>query len=120
VLKGKELLRMNGIFWVVYFLVIIAAYVFVAYCLQAIAKKFNIENDWFAYVPFLNFWLMVKIAGRDVVWFILLLIPCVNIIALIIIYMDIAEKCGKTRAYGLLMLIPIVNFFILWQLAFGT
>ena len=46
--------------------------------------------------------------------------PCVDIIALIIIYMDIAEKCGKERVYGVLMIIPIVNFFIIWQLAFGT
>lgn len=111
---------MNGIFWVVYFLVIIAAYVFVAYCLQAIAKKQNAENDWFAWVPLLNLWLMVQIAGRDVLWFILCLIPCVNIFAIIIIWMDIAEKCGKERVYGVLMIIPIVNFFILWTLAFGT
>ncbi len=108
---------MDSLFLIIYFLVVIAVYVFVAWCLQTIAKKFNVENDWFAYVPILNLWLMTKIADREVLWFILLLIPCVNIIALIIIWMDIAEKCGKERYYGILMIIPIVNFFIIWTLA---
>ncbi len=109
---------MDAVLMILYFLFIIAIYVFVAYCMQRIAKRFNIENDWFAYVPILNLWLMTQIAGREVLWFILCLIPCVNIVAIIIIYMDIAEKCGKERIYGLLLIIPIVNFFILYQLAF--
>jgi hypothetical protein len=110
---------METVLLVVYFLVLIAIYVFVAYCLQTIAKKFDVENDWFAYVPILNLWLLTRIAGRELLWFILLLIPCVNIVALIIIWMDIAEKCGKSRNYGILMIIPLVNFYIIWTLAFG-
>lgn len=110
---------MNGALFVIYFLFIIAMYVFTAYCLQAIANKLGVENSWFAWVPILNLWLMVQVAGRDVLWFVLCLIPCVSIIALIIIWMDIAERCGKDRTFGILMIVPILNFWVLWQLAFG-
>jgi hypothetical protein len=108
---------MNAVLFIIYAIVSIAIYVFIAWCLQTIAKRFNIENDWFAYVPILNMWLMTKIAEREVLWFILLLIPCVNIIAMIIIWMDIAEKCGKERWFGILMIIPLVNLWVVWTLA---
>jgi len=109
----------NGALTVIYFFVVIALYAFGAYCLQAIAKKLGVENDWFAWVPILNIWLAVQIAGRDVLWFVLCLIPCVNFVAMIIIFMDIAEKCGRERTYGILMIVPLLNLWVLWQLAFG-
>lgn len=103
---------------IIYLIVLIAIYCYSAWCLQAIARRTNTPNDIWAWIPILNLWLMVQIAQRELLWFILLLIPFVNIVAMVIVFMDIAEQVGYERYYGLLLLIPIYNFYVLYQLAF--
>lgn len=105
--------------FIIYLIVLVAVYCFTAYCLQNIAKNTGTPNDIWAWIPILNFYLLVQIVQKDILWFILLLIPCVNIVAMIIIFMDLAEVCGRERWYGLLLFVPILNFYILWQLAFA-
>ncbi|MHB1362174.1 MAG: DUF5684 domain-containing protein [Thermoleophilia bacterium] len=56
----------------------VAAYVYYSFSLMTIASKTSTANGWFAWVPFLNLYLMCKIAGRPGWW--LLLVPLVNII----------------------------------------
>lgn len=115
----KEEVTMNGAFWAVYFLFIIGLYVFAAVCLMRMAQNEGEEPAWFAWVPLLNLWLMVKLAQKDVVWFILCLIPFVNIVAIILIWMAIAERLGYESWWGILMIVPFVNFYVLWRFAFG-
>lgn len=67
----------------------------------------------------LNIVLMLEIAGSDLWWILLLMVPCVNAVVGIIIWMDIAEAMDKPNWVGLLMLVPGLNFFVPYYLAFA-
>lgn len=108
----------SGVWIALYVIFILAIYLFMAFSLMKIAEKTGTPNGWFGFIPILNFWLMVQIAQRDVVWFILCLIPCVNIVIMIILWMDIAAIRGFENWWGILMIIPIFNFYVMYKLAF--
>ena len=59
------------------------------------------EHGWAAIVPFYNSYVHVKISGRNGWWFLLLLVPIVNIIFLLIISLDIAKAFGKSAIFGI-------------------
>jgi hypothetical protein len=52
-------------------------------------------------------------------WFILFLIPIVNLVIIALVWMAICERRGKPAWMGILMLIPIANLVVLLMLAFG-
>ena len=108
-----------GQFLMVFLIIGLAFYVYSSLAFMAMAKKTNTENGWMAWVPILNIYLMVKIAGKPGWWFILMLIPFVNFIVAIIIWMAIAERCGKASWMGLLILVPIANIILPGLLAWS-
>jgi hypothetical protein len=67
-------------------------------------------------VPILGTWLAWKIAGKGVISTILSFLPIVNIIMYIYFCFKISRVCGKSRWYGLLQIIPVLNFIIFWLL----
>ena len=95
------------------FIISLAIYLFTAYCLQLIAKKTNTPNEWFAWIPFLSYYLMLKIAGKPGWWFLLLLVPIVNIISMIFVLLGIAKARKKPEWWGLLILIPVVGYALI-------
>lgn len=100
------------------FVVWLALYIYIAYALQTMAKKTNTPNEWFAWIPLLNIFLLIKIAGKSYWWFLLLLIPLVNIVIAVYLWMKVAERCKKPGWVGLLIIIPVVNLFIPGYIAF--
>lgn len=103
----------------VYFLVMIAFYVYMGLCLLYMAKKTNTPNGWFGFIPILNVILMLQIAKKPIWWIILLLVPIVNIIIVIMVWMKMAEACGKESWWGILMIVPGVNLIVPAVLAFS-
>lgn len=104
------------IFWLV-------IYVFFAFCLAKIANKLGMPLGkafiW-AIIPIANIFLFLKIATKPMWWFILLLIPLVNIVIGILAWMAIAERRGKPGWWGIVIgLVPIVNIIFILILAFG-
>jgi len=97
----------------------LAFYVYMAYSLMVIAKKTNTPNEWMAWIPILNYWLMVQIARQQILWFILFLIPCTSPIALIFVWMKIAEARGKPSWWGFMWLVPIMNIITPGYIAFS-
>ena len=98
----------------------IIGYVYMAVCLMIIANKTgHTENSWFAWIPILNIILMLQVADKPIWWIILLLIPLVNIVMGIIIWMAIAEARGKESWWGILMIIPVVGLIVPGVLAFS-
>jgi hypothetical protein len=75
------------------------------------------QPGWAAIIPFYNFYILCKIAGRPGWWWILLIVPIVNIVIWIIVSIDAAKAFGKTGGFGIgLALLP----FIFWPiLGFG-
>ena len=125
------------------FIFFVAIYVYSSIALQTLAKRFNMQNTWFAWIPFLNIYLTLQIAEMEtmlVVVFILpiflqifTVIPIVNILALMLItlsslasyvinviaYMKICERRGYDKALGLLSIVYIAELVLLGILAWG-
>ena len=97
----------------------IASYILFALPLYAMGQKTNSEHAWFAFVPILNIVLMLEIAGKELWWIILFLIPCVQIVFIVITWMAIAERMNKPSWLGILMLVPGINFILPFYLAYG-
>jgi hypothetical protein len=71
---------------------------------------------WAAIIPIYNMYLVTEIAGKEILWFVLLFIPCVNIVAAVVIWMDFAKAFGKDAIWGIGMaflgpiFIPLLGF----------
>ena len=100
-----------------FFLVVIYGYV--ALALMTIATKTNTPNGWLAWIPIVNVFLMLNIAQKPAWWFILCLIPLVNIVIIIIVWMAIAEARHKPNWWGILMIVPLVNLIVPGYLAWS-
>ena len=102
-----------GCFGGVFFLIWLALLVVVIAGLWKVFEKAG-QPGWAAIVPFYNLYVLTQIAGRDIVWFILLLIPVANIIAAFMISIDIARKFGQSTGFGIgLALLPFIFYPIL-------
>lgn len=75
------------------------------------------EAGWKSLIPVWNLIVLLRIAGRPSWWVVLLLIPLVNIVALVVMYVDVAKAFGKGTGFGLGM--ALVGFVFLPILAFG-
>ncbi|MBR9975073.1 MAG: signal peptidase I [Bacteroidetes bacterium] len=94
-------------------LVILAFYVV---CLWKVFEKAG-QPGWAAIVPIYNIVILLQIVGRPTWWVILMLIPCVNIIIALLVYLDLARVFGKGAGFGVgLFLLGIIFLPIL---AFG-
>ena len=60
---------------------------------------------------------MLEIAGKPIWWIILLLIPFVNIIVVILLFMSFAKAFGKSEAFGIGL--ALLGFIFFPILAFG-
>lgn len=96
-----------------------AIYLYTSLALQTIAKKTNTENAWWAWVPIINVLLMLNIAKKPLWWILLCLIPVVNLVIFIIVWMAIAEARNKPNWWGILLIVPLVNFIVPGYLAWA-
>jgi hypothetical protein len=97
----------------------LAFYIYYALALQTIAKKTNTENAWLAWIPIINIILMLNIAKKPLWWIILCLIPLVNIVIIIIVWMAIAEARNKPNWWGILLIVPVVGIIVPGYLAWA-
>lgn len=75
------------------------------------------QPGWAAIIPIYNIYVLTQIAGKPAWWTVLALLPCVNIIILFILQMEVAKAFGKGLGYavGLFLL-----SFVFWpMLGFG-
>ena len=108
-----------GAFLMVFLVFALVTYIFMALCLQTIAKKTNTPDSWLAWIPIANFILMLNIAHKPVWWIVLMLIPLVNIVMVVIVWMEIAKARGKPEWWGILTIVPLLNFVAHGYLAFA-
>lgn len=100
-------------------------YVFAAFTCQRIFSKCGVENAWFAWIPILGTYANFKAGDEEqaVLWTILSMVPCINIVAvikLIIAWVKICNKLGKSPWILLVVLLPIIGTFVcLGYLAFA-
>jgi hypothetical protein len=91
------------------------AYVVFALLLSRIFKKAGVER-WKAWVPVYNSWVMLELGGQKGFWAVLALVPIVNIVSAVFMYIamyNIGLKLGKDGAFVLLAIfLPIV--WLIW------
>lgn len=94
-------------------------YIYTALCLFLIAKKLDLSHRWTAWVPIAQLWTLVAAAGKQW-WFVFLfLVPILNIVLTIYLWVCVTENLGKNKWLGLLMILPIVNLAFMGFLAFS-
>lgn len=96
-----------------------AVYIYMALALQTIATKTSTANGWLAWIPIANLILMLSIAKKPMWWILLFLIPLVNIVIAIMVWMAVAEARGKPNWWGILTIIPGVNLIVPGYLAWS-
>lgn len=92
-------------------------YVYTSVAYMTIAKKLNMENTWFAWIPILRCIQRFQIAGMSGWFTLLMFIPLVNTVLAIIALMKTCERRGLDKLLGLLGLIPIANYILMGVLA---
>jgi hypothetical protein len=74
------------------------------------------KPGWAAIVPIYNLIVLLEIVGKPLWWILLCIIPCVNIVALVIINIELAKRFGKDTVYGILLALfgvvmyPVLGF----------
>lgn len=100
--------------------IVLVAYAYFAICLMRIARRLEMENAWWAWIPILNLVLMFQLAGQPEWWVLLMFIPVVNIIVGVVVWAKIAEALGKPNWWGLVLLVPGIGFIVPGYLAFSS
>ena len=123
---GGGLFALAGLMLLVLGIVFLAIYLYMAIALMTIGNKTKTKNSWLAFIPIANIYLMTQIAKVSGWWTLLILaawIPIVGSLALaalaIYLWWLIAERRGRPGWWGILMIIPIINFIIVGLLAWG-
>lgn len=76
------------------------------------------QPGWAAIVPFYNMYVLTcEIAKKEILWFILMFIPLVNIVAVILVSIEVAKKFGKSELYGIGL--ALLGFIFYPMLGFG-
>ncbi|MBI4713486.1 MAG: signal peptidase I [Planctomycetes bacterium] len=95
-----------------------------ALCMALIAKKAGKPfgtSFVMSLIPIVQYIVWLQIANKPMWWIILCLIPLVNIVVFIIIWMAIAEALGRPGWWGIvIVLVPVVNIVLFLILAFST
>ncbi|HOT02031.1 MAG TPA: DUF5684 domain-containing protein [Acidobacteriota bacterium] len=104
-------------FGCVFFVIYAALIVLIIASLWKIFVKAG-KPGWAAIVPIYNIIVLLEIVGRPLWWIVLLLIPCVNIVAAIMLTLDLAKSFGKEIGFAIGMI--ILPFIFYPMLAFGS
>ena len=104
-----------GVFLLLFVLVFALA-VFMIVCRWKLYSKAG-KPGWACIVPIYNIIVLLEIVKKPIWWIILLMIPIVNFVVLILIFIELAKAFGKDGGYAVgLILLPVV---FLPMLAFG-
>lgn len=72
------------------------------------------KPGWAAIIPIYNIIILLEVVDKPLWWFILLLIPLVNIVIYIIVNIELAKKFGQSPAFAVgLILLPMIFYPIL-------
>ncbi|MFO1062259.1 MAG: DUF5684 domain-containing protein [Pirellulales bacterium] len=76
------------------------------------------KPGWASLIPIYGTIVFLEIVGRPIWWVVLTLIPCVNFVVIIILFIDLAKSFGKDVAFAVGMILLGIVFLPI--LAFGN
>lgn len=100
---------------------LVGFWVFMSLTFVGVANKLgHTEHAWWGWVPIMQAFLIIEMAGKPMHWFIFLFIPIANIVVLIMLAMEIAKRRGFSPFIGILCLLPPICFVTMGMLAWGA
>jgi hypothetical protein len=102
-----------GVFGIIIYLAI------VVFLIASVWKAFEKAGKpgWAAIIPIYNLIVLLEIAKRPAWWFLLLLIPLVNLVIAFIVHIDLAKQFGKSAGFGVGL--TLLGFIFYPILGFG-
>ena len=94
-------------------------YLFHCYCCMLICQKTGNAPGPLVWVPVLQLFPLLRAAGMPAWWFVLSLVPLVNLVVAVMWCFKIAHARGKSALTGLCLLLPVTNVFAFLYLAFS-
>lgn len=89
----------------IYFLFTVGVYVYLALCLYKMAEKTATPNAWLAWIPILSIFTTLGVAKKPYWWFILFLIPIVNIVIGIVVTIAMVQSLGRPKSWGITLVV---------------
>ncbi|MCU0847636.1 MAG: DUF5684 domain-containing protein [Spirochaetes bacterium] len=101
---------------------VVGSLIYLAIIILVIAGLWKIfvkagKPGWAAIVPIYNLIVMIQIAGKPIWWIILMIIPLVNFIVFILIWLEIIKKFGQPTWHVILVI--FVGFVYIPYLGFS-
>ena len=96
--------------------IILSLWVIYIGCLWLVYAKAG-RSGWLIFIPLVNLYVLLRIAGQPAWHFLLLFIPLVNLFVLIFMWVGLAKAFGKSGLFGLGLI--FFNWIFLIGLAFG-
>jgi hypothetical protein len=98
------------------------ACIYILFCLAAIkiCRKTTVRPGLYVWLPGFQWISLLKAAGMSPWCFLLLLIPPINLIVMTVWCFRICRMRQKSSALGFFLLIPIINIFVYFYLAFAS
>ncbi|RJQ46411.1 MAG: hypothetical protein C4534_03010 [Gaiellales bacterium] len=106
----------NYLLW----LTALGLYIYFAAAVRSVAVRLDMEDTWMAWVPLLNLYLFLRIAGPPGWWMLLGLVPFVNIAVFTFVTMVASEKTGRPPWWGLASLLPPAGLVLLGVIGFSV
>jgi uncharacterized membrane protein YhaH (DUF805 family) len=97
----------------------LAIYVFFCFCAKRICEKCDVTPGVLIWIPIVQLVPMLQAAKMSVWMIILFLIPLVNLIVWVIMWVKICQALGKSGWLVILLFIPIANLIFIPYLAFS-
>jgi hypothetical protein len=99
--------------------VAVGVYVFFCYCAKLICEKAGHQPGVLIWIPIANLIPLLTVAKLPLWFIILFLIPIVNFICFIVLWVKVCQARGKPGWMGILMILPLVNIGMILYLAFS-
>jgi hypothetical protein len=95
-------------------------HLFFCFCAKLIVEKTGQPAGFLIWLPVLQMFPLLRAANMPAWWFLLMLLPFLNIIACIMWCFKIVEARGKSVVWAIFLLLPFTNFLAFLYLAFSS
>lgn len=111
--------QVNPMVLVIALLVAIPVYLFFCYCYKRICEKAGVDPGVMIWIPIVQMIPVFRAAGMNP-WLILtMFIPLVNLIVIVLLFVNLCKALGKSPWLAVMLFIPFLNILLLPYLAFS-
>ncbi len=104
----------NPVFMLVFFAIYFVVALTLTIALWKVYRKAG-KPGWAIFIPIYSFIVLLQIAKRPGWWVLLFFIPLINLVFIIIAYLDLAKAFGRSTLFGIIFIVLLspIGFLIL-------